>query len=163
MSKWLKKFLEQNPQKSTDNTDRFRLDANMSVLSVPHQGISNQNFDNISKKRTDITDNTDRFRLDTNMSVLSVPTQGGSNQNSVNTSFYFSEGPELLGEYEERIAIAEYDGLQSSTRAQHIAYQDAFIAVLNTLPYGEAEGDWLAQRITIAKEWLLAQGITQPK
>ncbi|HUX80423.1 MAG TPA: hypothetical protein VMW10_11885, partial [Alphaproteobacteria bacterium] len=69
--------------------------------------------------------------------------------------------------YDERIGIAEYDGHQSTTQAQRIAYQDAFIAVLNTLPYEGAERDyeedWLEQRIDAAKDWLSAQGLEQPE
>jgi len=82
-----------------------------------------------------------------------------------------SEGPfgesSLLDDFEERIAIAEYDGHQNSTQAQRIAYQDAFITVLNTLPYKDTEGrdeeDWLEQRIKAAKEWLVSQGLQQPR
>jgi hypothetical protein len=69
--------------------------------------------------------------------------------------------------YDERIAIAEYDGQQTITQAQRIAYQDAFIAVLNTLPYKDTEEgydeDWLSQRIRAAREWLLAQGLEKPE
>ena len=45
----------------------------------------------------------------------------------------------LSDEHEERIAIAEYDGCQDTLQAQRIAYQDAFIAVLNTLAPGDTE------------------------
>lgn len=70
----------------------------------------------------------------------------------------------LPEEYEERIAIAQYDGQQSSLQAQRIAYQDAFIAVLNALPYKDMEReDWLEERIGAAKEWLLNQGLEQQK
>ena len=70
----------------------------------------------------------------------------------------------LQDEYEERLAIAEYDGHQNPTQAQRIAYQDAFIAVLNTLPYEEThEGDWVDQRIKAAKDWLVSQGIEVPR
>ena len=69
--------------------------------------------------------------------------------------------------YDERIAIAEYDGQQTPTQAQRIAYQDAFIAVLNTLSYGDTkeshETDWLDQRIKATKAWLSAQGLEQPR
>ena len=39
MSKWLKRYLEEGTQNSTDKTDRFNPDANMSVLSVPPQRL----------------------------------------------------------------------------------------------------------------------------
>ena len=41
----------------------------------------------------------------------------------------------LPDDYEERLAIAEYNGRQTSVQAQRTAYRDAFISVLNTLPY----------------------------
>ncbi|HUX80291.1 MAG TPA: hypothetical protein VMW10_11210 [Alphaproteobacteria bacterium] len=66
--------------------------------------------------------------------------------------------------YDERRAIAEYDGRQTPTQAQRIAYQDAFIAVLNALPYEEnLEGDWFIERIKAAQEWLVSQGLQQPE
>lgn len=69
----------------------------------------------------------------------------------------------LPEEYEERLAIAEYDGLQNSTQAERIAYLDAFMAVLATLPYEDIEGDWLAHRVNTAQEWLVDQDMSQPK
>lgn len=39
----------------------------------------------------------------------------------------------LSEEYEERLAIAEYDGHQTHMQAQRVAYLDAFIAVLHRL------------------------------
>ena len=65
---------------------------------------------------------------------------------------------------EERLAIAEYDGHQTSIQARRIAYQDAFISVLNTLPYEDAEeGDWFEARIRATRECLLSQDIRQPE
>lgn len=69
----------------------------------------------------------------------------------------------LPDEYQERIAIAEYDGLQTSTQAERIAYLDAFVAVLVAFPHENTEGDWLSRKIVEAQKWLLDQGITQPK
>ena len=73
----------------------------------------------------------------------------------------------LSYEFEERAAIAEYDGQQTSQQAQKIAYLDAFISVLVTIPqesYENSHGeDWLDARITAAKEWLQAQNLFQPK
>jgi len=213
MSKWLNKFLDTGPRNSTDNTDRFKSDTNMSVLSVHPQGHLDQNLENISRISTD---NTDRFDLRPNMSVLSVLPQGALNQNLVNVSGIITDKPDkfdlkpnmsvlsvppedpfdrnlgnmsetrtdktdksdlsvlsgsiydsftehsILETFEERIAIAEYDGHQNSDQAQRIAYQDAFITVLNALPYEDKEGaDWFEKRIKVAKEWLLGQGIRQ--
>ena len=69
------------------------------------------------------------------------------------------ETDNVLYDFEERLAIAEYDGHQTTTQAERIAYLDAFLAVLATLPYEDTEGDWLGQRIKAAQEWLLDQGI----
>jgi hypothetical protein len=74
---------------------------------------------------------------------------------------------EILDSFEERLAIAEYDGQQNPLQAQRIAYQDAFIAVLNTLSCEETEGyydeDWLTRRIKAAQSWLVTQGLQQPE
>jgi hypothetical protein len=73
------------------------------------------------------------------------------------------ETDNFLYDFEERLAIAEHDRFQNPVQAQRIAYLDAFIAVLVTLPYDEGKGDWLDQRVKAAIEWLLDQGIDQPK
>jgi hypothetical protein len=103
----------------------------MSVLSVPPSRLLDINLRNMPEIRTD---KPDRFDPETNMSGLSVPP------------------PEH--NFEERVAIAEYDGGQAPALAQRIAYQDAFSAVLNTLPYEDTERshreDWLEQRIKAA-------------
>ena len=70
-------------------------------------------------------------------------------------------------DYEERLAIAEYDGQQTPAQAERIAYQDAFISSLTTLPqefYENSTGeDWLDSRIMAAKDWLQDQNLFQPK
>ncbi len=68
----------------------------------------------------------------------------------------------LLYGFEERIAIAQYDGCQNEVQAHLIAYQDAFISVLNAVPYDQ-ERDldtrrWLDQRIKAAQVWLAREG-----
>jgi hypothetical protein len=40
----------------------------------------------------------------------------------------------MMEDFEERLAIAEYDGHQNDLQAQCIAYRDAFMAVLRVLP-----------------------------
>ncbi|HUX78424.1 MAG TPA: hypothetical protein VMW10_01555 [Alphaproteobacteria bacterium] len=98
------------------------------------------------------TDNTDKPHGEGHLSVLSVLSGGPFSESS------------LLDDFEERIAIAEYDGRQTTTQALRIAYQDAFAAVLNTLPYEENYGNnWLEQRIKAAQSWLTAQGLQQPE
>lgn len=141
MSKWLNKFLDTGPRNSTDNTDRFKSETNMSVLSVHPQGHLDQNLENISRINTD---NTDRFKSDTNMSVLSVPSQRLLDQD-----YFYS--------YEERIAIAEVDGNQNPTDAHCIAYLDAFISILSAFAEDDPHQDWLAQKIQTALATLEVQ------
>lgn len=98
-------------------------------------------------------DKSDRFKFEPNMSPLSVPPKG---------LFPLNRGS-LLYDFEERLAIAEYDGCQNPTQAERIAYQDAFVSVLVTLSYDEGEEDWLSRKVKSATEWLLDQGIAQAK
>lgn len=73
----------------------------------------------------------------------------------------------LVDDYEERLAIAEHDSQQTPIQAERIAYLDAFISVLVTLPQENLQeaqgGDWLDNRIGLVKEWLLSQNFPQPK
>ena len=69
----------------------------------------------------------------------------------------------IFDDFEERLAIAEYDGQQTPVQAERIAYQDAFMDVLANLPYENVEDDWMEHRTKAAKKWLLAQGIEQPE
>ena len=187
MSKWLNKFIDEAPQNSTDNTDRCNSEANVSVLLVPSGGHFCKNLRNMPEIQTD---KTDRLDSNTNVSVLSVPSGGHFGKNLENMSETPTDrtdrfGPNvnvsvlsvppqgvldkisLVDDFEERLAISEYDGQQEPLQAQRIAYQDAFIAVLNTLPYEEVEGyydeDWLTHRIKTVQNWLVAQGVHQPK
>ena len=137
------------PEARTDKTDKPHDGGYQSVLSVPSQGILSKNLENMSEARTD---KTDKPHDGGHQSVLSVPPRG--------TFDKFS----LLDDFEERVAIAQYDGHQNPTQAQRIAYQDAFISVLTTLPYEESyEKDWLQERIKAAQEWLTKQGLEQPR
>jgi len=182
MNNWLHKFMEK-PDIS-DNTDKWdenlenmpgggpdkpdRLDPslNLSGLSGSSWDLLGENLRNIPKIEPDISDNTDISdkpdRLDPNLN-LSGPSQGDLNKTSV---FPYEESF-LLDDFEERLAIAEYDGHQNPIQAQRIAYQDAFIAVLSTLPYEEEQGyydeDWLTRRIKAAQSWLVIQGLHQPE
>jgi hypothetical protein len=54
-------------------------------------------------------------------------------------------------------------GFRLLLKLERIAYLDAFVSVLITLPHGDGEEDWLNQRIKTAQNWLLSQGLTQPK
>jgi len=131
------------PQNLTDKPDKTHL----SGLSDSSGGIFNKNVENISENRTD---KTGKANGNGHLSVLSGPIYDSFVEHSI------------LDAFEERIAIAEYDGQQNSDQAQWIAYQDAFIATLNALPYEEREEeDWFDQRIKAAKEWLASQDIRQ--
>ena len=158
MSKWLTKFL---PDKNgTDKPDRFSLETNMSVLSVPSEGLLDQNLGNMPEVRPD---KPDRFNLETNMSVLSVPSWGLL----AGKKPYLFDGDFVLQNFEERIAIAQYDGGQASLQAQRIAYLDAFVDVLVTLLHKNSQANqrenWLDQRVKDAKDWLITQGLEQPE
>jgi len=145
--------LENMSPPPTDSTDRFNSEPNMSVLSVPPIGPFDGNLENMPETKPDITDKTNSGD---NLS-------GFSNGLSGNVPFTFSNGSGLLDEYEERLAIIEYDGAQTPAQAERISYLDAFVSVLVTLPCEDTEGDWLGYKITAAKKWLLDQGIVQPR
>jgi hypothetical protein len=140
----------------TDISDKTTSRTYLSDLSGPYTGHFDRNLKNMSPASTD---STDRFALNPNLSVLSAPEYGLSSS----VPSYFSNGSVLLDEYEERVAIAEYDGLQALAQAERVAYLDAFMAVLATLPYKDSAEDWLAQRVKDAQNWLLDLGIKKPK
>lgn len=134
----------------SDKTDRLGSNLNLSGLSGRPQGLSDENLEINSSTGGD---KSARFKFESNMSPLSLRPRG----------LFTLDRDSLLYGFEERIAIAEYDGLQTSTQVERIAYLDAFMAVLATLPYEDVEGDWLGQRIKAAQAWLLEQGLSQPK
>ncbi|KAB2832859.1 MAG: hypothetical protein F9K49_07485 [Caedimonadaceae bacterium] len=73
----------------------------------------------------------------------------GTNSGADDTTQY----DDLSYEFEERIAIAEYDGQQTPLQAHRIAYLDAFMAALATLPQEtssqeEQREHWLDHKIT---------------
>jgi hypothetical protein len=57
---------------------------------------------------------------------------------------------EILDNFEERFAIAEYDGQQNPVQAHRIAYLDAFISILSTLAEDNSHQDWLTQKLQAA-------------
>ena len=65
----------------------------------------------------------------------------------------------LVYDFEERLAIAEYDGGQISVDAHGIAYLDAFLTILFELSARDPQKDLLAQKIQIAIADLEAQGL----
>jgi hypothetical protein len=78
---------------------------------------------------------------------------------------YISISPSLKDDFEERIAIAEYDGQQDTLQAHRIAYESAVITVLNANPpNGSVKPgvDWLNERIKSVENWLLLEGIERP-
>ena len=81
-----------------------------------------------------------------------------STVNNVIKEPFLTRESSLWKDYEERLAIAEYDGHQSPSQSQRIAYQDAFIAVLLALPEQPSSSkislnEWLNRRIHSAKAW----------
>jgi hypothetical protein len=128
MNKWLHKFMEKpDISDKPDNTDKWdgnlenipgegpdkpdRLDPNLNLsgLSGRPQGL-------LDKKKVENNlrkggDKSDRFRFEPNMSPLSLRSQG----------LFPLDRDSFLDEYEERLAIAEYDGGQVATQAQRIA------------------------------------------
>lgn len=77
---------------------------------------------------------------------------------SVEGSCKAKTGNSLDG-FQEDLAIAKYDGQQTSTQVEWSANMDAFVS----LPYDDPKGDWLSYRINVTKEWLVNQGIVQQK
>ena len=57
------------------------------------------------------------------------------------------EGDIFLYDFEERLAIAEYDDQKSPLQAERIAYLGAFISILFTLTEDNPHKDWLTQQI----------------
>ncbi len=145
MSKWFNNFL----QKHIDNS------GNDSVfkLSGPPKEFLCENLKNIPPILTDKPP-SEKF-----LSVLS----GGATLSEEKF-----ERADLVHAFEERVAIAEYDGQQNTLQAQRIAYQDAFVVALITTPYEAAhptnhQGSWFPQRIKESQAWLVSQGIYQPQ
>jgi hypothetical protein len=159
MNNWLHKFMEK-PDIS-DKPDKW--DENLENMPGGGPDKPDKWDENLENMPGGGPDKPDRLGPNLNLSGLSGPSQGDLNK----TSVFPYEGSSLLDDFEERLAIAEYDGNQSPAQAQRIAYQDALIAVLNTLSYEEAEGyydeDWLTRRIKAAQSWLLTQGLQQPE
>jgi hypothetical protein len=74
--------------------------------------------------------------------------------------------PILHEDYEERVAIAEYDGGQSVKQAHRIAYLDAFTTLLsNTLVNNclHINGDWFMETVRVTQDLLKTQGMSQPE
>jgi hypothetical protein len=85
------------------------------------------------------------------MSPLSLCSPGLLDEKLITSSPYDSQ------DFEEKLAIAEYDGYQNSTQAHRIAYLDAFISTLTALPATASQKDWLDMRIQTALAWVEAQ------
>lgn len=68
------------------------------------------------------------------------------------------EADSFLYDFEERLAIAEYDGEASPVQAHCIAYLDAFISLLTHFAEDEPDyQDWLKMKIHVALERLEGQ------
>ncbi len=150
-----RKVLERNKQWNNPGTE-----ASKSVPFLPQCSTAGGTKE-IAAARTD---KTDRFETEPNMSVLSVPSQR-----------YFTDSTlppltreDIVESFEERLAIAEYDGYQTPSQSQRIAYLDAFMAVLATLPQeisleGDLGRNWLDYKISAARQWLTRQGLEEPQ
>lgn len=94
-------------------------------------------------------DKTDRFDPNLNMSGLSGRAPGLLDENFFPYDEY---------DFDERLSIAEYEGETSPVEAHRIAYLDAFISVLTSLPATASQRGWLGMRIQTALAWIEAQG-----
>jgi hypothetical protein len=68
-----------------------------------------------------------------------------------------AETDNFLYEFNERVAIAEYDGEASPVQANSIAYLDAFLSILFDISELDPQKDWLAQRVQTALNKLETQ------
>ena len=154
MSQWINQFLENEIVNRTDKTDKPINEGLLSVLSVRLPGLFDEKRKKVENNPETGTDKTDKPIDEGPLSVLSVRPERLLER-------IFS--PYCEQDFEERLAIAEYDGQQTTTQAERIAYLDAFVLVLITLPYEGAKDNWLDQRVNTAKDWLTDQGIPLPK
>jgi len=185
MSKWLNRFLENEIVNRSDKSDKFKAEPNMSPLSLHSRGLLDEKLEKVENNHSKGSDKSARFKLEPNMSPLSLRPRGLLDEKLEKVENNYSKGgdksdrfrfegnmsglsgTELRENFEERLAISEYDGQQTPLQAQRIAYLDAFMAVLSTLPYEEEEGyyeeNWLTRRVKATHHWLEAEGLQQPK
>lgn len=135
--------VKNNPETGTDKTDKPIHEGPLSVLSVRLPGLLDENLVNMPEP-----DISDKLAPNLNLSDLS------SNPQDVLERFYYSYGEQ---DFEERLAIAEYDGGKTSLHAHPIAYLDAFISTLTALPATASQRDWLDMRIQTALTWIESQ------
>lgn len=88
----------------------------------------------LKKEPINETDRADKPISEGHLSVLSVPPKGTLDQD------YFYT-------YEERVAIAEYDGHQTLLQVQRIAYLDAFLSILFDSTELDSQREWLIQKV----------------
>jgi hypothetical protein len=157
MSKWLNLFLENEIVNRSDKSDRFKFEPNMSPLSLRPLGLLDEKMEKVENNHSKGGDKSARFRFEPNMSPLSLHPRELLDEKMVNipepdgfTIETNMSDSSLLDSFEERLAIAEYDGQQTHLQAQRIAYLDAFISILSTLAEKDPHQDWLAQKIQTA-------------
>jgi len=156
MSKWLNSFRQKRGSLSAVSGLFLEIGKNgattvlteltrghQSGLSVPPQGL----FPLEIEKNGATTALTELTRG--HQSGLSVPPEG----------LFPLDRESILYGFEERLAIIEYDGDQTALHAHRIAYLDAFISVLSTLPATGPQRDWLDQRIQASLAWIETQGL----
>lgn len=178
MTKWINQFLENEIVNKSDKSDRFDLELKSSGLSGRPKGLLEEKLKINLRKGGD---KSDRFKFEPNMSLLSLRSRRLLDENLINTPEPdISDKPDRLDpnlnlsgslqdvldqtsysyssqDFEERLAIAEYDGGQTPLHAQRIAYLDAFISVLTALPAMDSQKNWLDMRIQTALAWIEAQ------
>ena len=181
------KKVENNLMKGGDKSDRFNFEANMSPLSLPARGLLDEKVKKVKNNPGKGGDKSDRLRFQANMSPLSLRTRGLFDEKLEKMEKMPGIGPDkpdkldanlnmsgLSGrpldvlerisspydeqDFEERLAIAEYDGGQTPLHAHRIAYLDAFISALTALPATDSQKDWLEKRIQTSLAWIEAQG-----
>jgi hypothetical protein len=186
MNQWIKQFVENEIVNRTHKTDKPRGEGPLSVLSVRPRGLLDEKVEKVENNLETGTDKTDKPTDEGPLSVLSVrplelldekmkKVENNPETGTDKTDKSIDEGllsvlsvrplelvdenfsPYGEQEFEERLAIAEYDGDQTSLHAHRIAYLDAFISVLTTLPATDLQRDWLDQRIQttdLQRDWL---------
>ena len=159
-NKWLSRLKKKHGMR----TDRTDIVNTVSVLSVHASDTFWENNMVNGHARTDRTDTVNT------MSVLSVHTQGDflkkDGIHSQKTPINRTDKTDIVDQYEERVAIAEFDGGQNTSQAHRIAYQDAIITTLNaTTPDSRLKDDtdWFLERVKTAQDFLMTQGIPKPE
>ena len=175
MSKWLNLFLENEIVNRSDKSARFKSMPNMSPLSLCSREFLDEKLEKVENNHSKGGDKSARFRFEPNMSPLSLRPRGLLDEKMEKVENNYSKGgdksarfrfePNMYGlpgaslreSFEERLAIAEYDGQQTPLQVERIAYLDAFLTLLFDLTALNPQRDWLAQKVQAAVTTLETQ------